>query len=106
LPVIRPFLKENADYICLIKPQFEAGREQVGKKGIVRDPAVHASVIRACLDAAAEDGYAVQGLDWSPIRGADGNIEFLCHLRNTESAEHTPDSLITAVVEAAHGGQP
>ena len=54
----------------------------------------------------SEDGYTVRGLDWSPIRGADGNIEFLCHLRNTESAEYTPDSLITAVVEAAHGGQP
>ena len=107
LPVIRPFLKEeDADFICLIKPQFEAGRGQVGKKGIVREPAIHFDVIRACLDAAQEDGYAVIGLDWSPIRGADGNIEFLCHLKKSESAEKTPDSVIAAVVEAAHGGQP
>ena len=60
----------------------------------------------ACLDAAQEDGYAVKGLDWSPIRGADGNIEFLCHLKKSEAAEKTPDSVIAAVVEAAHGGQP
>ena len=106
LPVIRPFLKEDADFICLIKPQFEAGRGQVGKKGIVREPAIHFDVIRACLDAAQEDGYAVKGLDCSPIRGADGNIEFLCHLKKSESAEKTPDSVIAAVVEAAHGGQP
>ena len=106
LPVIRPFLKEDADFICLIKPQFEAGRGQVGKKGIVREPAIHFDVIRACLDAAQEDGYAVKGLDWSPIRGADGNIEFLCHLKKSEAAEKTPDSVIAAVVEAAHGGQP
>ena len=105
LPVIRPFLREGADFLCLIKPQFEAGREQVGKKGIIRDPAVHAEVLRLCLDAAVRDGYSVLGLDYSPIRGADGNIEFLCHLKNTETAETVPDSVIAALVEAAHGGQ-
>ena len=106
LPVIRPFLREGADFLCLIKPQFEAGREQVGKKGIIRDPAVHAEVLRLCLDAAVRDGYSVLGLDYSPIRGADGNIEFLCHLKNTETAETGPESVIAALVEAAHGGQP
>lgn len=106
LPCVRPFLRENADFICLIKPQFEAGREQVGKKGIVRDPSVHAGVIRLCLDAAVRDGYSVAGLDYSPIRGADGNIEFLCHLKNTETTESVPDSVIAALVGAAHGGQP
>ena len=105
LPVIRPFLREDADFLCLIKPQFEAGCEQVGKKGIVRDPAVHADVIRLCLDAAVQDGYAVLGLDYSPIRGADGNTEFLCHLKKSETASEIPDSMIAAVVEAAHGGQ-
>ena len=105
LPVIRPFLREGADFLCLIKPQFEAGREQVGKKGIIRDPAVHTEVLRLCLDAAVRDGYSVLGLDYSPIRGADGNIEFLCHLKNTETAETVPDSVIAALVEAAHGGQ-
>ena len=105
LPVIKTFLKEDADFICLIKPQFEAGREQVGKKGIVRDPAVHRDVIRSCLEAAVRDGYTVAGLDWSPIRGTDGNIEFLCHLKNAETAEEMTDMNIPAVVEAAHGGK-
>ncbi|MBQ9663281.1 MAG: TlyA family RNA methyltransferase [Oscillospiraceae bacterium] len=103
LPVIRQFLKPGADYICLIKPQFEAGREQVGKKGVVRDPDVHRSVIQTCLDSAREDGYSVMGLDFSPIRGPEGNIEFLCHLVNEKRAE--PEIKIAAVVEAAHRGK-
>ncbi|MCR5090195.1 MAG: TlyA family RNA methyltransferase [Oscillospiraceae bacterium] len=102
LPVIREFLKPGADYICLIKPQFEAGREQVGKKGVVRDPAVHCQVIRACLDAAVEMGYSVRGLDFSPIRGPEGNLEFLCHLVNTEGEGIQPD--VDGVVTAAHSG--
>ena len=103
LPVIRQFLKPGADYICLIKPQFEAGREQVGKKGVVRDAAVHRSVIETCLNAAREAGYSVMGLDWSPIRGPEGNIEFLTWLVNAQREEPVLD--ISAVVEAAHGGE-
>ena len=103
LPVIRQFLKPGADYICLIKPQFEAGREQVGKKGVVRDVAVHRSVIESCLNAAREAGYSVMGLDWSPIRGPEGNIEFLTWLVNERREE--PELDISAVVEAAHGGK-
>ena len=103
LPVIRQFLKPGADYICLIKPQFEAGREQVGKKGVVRDAAVHRSVIETCLNAAREAGYSVMGLDWSPIRGPEGNIEFLAWLVNAQREEPVLD--ISAVVEAAHGGK-
>ena len=102
LPVIRCFLKNGADFICLIKPQFEAGREQVGKKGVVRDASVHERVIAECLDAAKKDGYSVAGLDYSPIRGPEGNIEFLCHLKNELSPGIEPD--IAAVVNAAHGG--
>ena len=100
LPVIRPFLKTSADYICLIKPQFEAGREQVGKKGVVRDPAIHREVIAQCLKAAEECGYSVRGLDYSPIRGPEGNIEFLCHLNQESEGSIRPD--IDAVVTAAH----
>ena len=100
LPVVRGFLKPGADYICLIKPQFEAGREQVGKKGVVRDPAVHRDVIAQCLQAAVECGYSVQGLDYSPIRGPEGNIEFLCHLNQQSGCSIRPD--IEAVVAAAH----
>ncbi len=102
LPVVRSFLKPDADYLCLIKPQFEAGREQVGKKGIVRDPAVHRDVIENCFSAAREAGYSVMGLDSSPIRGQEGNIEFLLWLVNSVREEPLLD--IDAVVEAAHGG--
>ncbi len=100
LPVIRPFLKTGADYICLIKPQFEAGREQVGKKGVVRDPVIHREVIAQCLQAAEECGYSVRGLDYSPVRGPEGNIEFLCHLNQESEGSIRPD--IDAVVTAAH----
>lgn len=82
LPAVKPFLEDGADFICLIKPQFEAGRSQVGKKGVVRDPAVHERVIEECLESAVNDGYTVHGLDYSPIRGPEGNIEFLCYLKN------------------------
>ena len=103
LPAIRIFLKPGADYICLIKPQFEAGRDQVGKKGVVRDPKVHRTVIATCLESAREAGYSVKGLDYSPIRGPEGNIEFLAWLVNAETDEPVLD--IDAVVEAAHGGR-
>ena len=102
LPVIKQFLKPGSDFICLIKPQFEAGREQVGKKGVVRDPAVHCSVIETCLSAARELGYSVMGLDYSPIRGPEGNIEFLCYLVNAAMEE--PNLDITSVVSDAHRG--
>ena len=103
LPVVRRFLIPGADYICLIKPQFEAGREQVGKKGVVRDPEVHRTVIETCLASARETGYSVMGLDYSPIRGPEGNIEFLTWLVNAERDEPVLD--IDAVVNAAHGGK-
>lgn len=102
LPVIQSFLKQGADFICLIKPQFEAGRDQVGKNGVVRDPAVHARVICDCLAASREMGYSVMGLDFSPIRGPEGNIEFLVHLKNGCFSAPEPD--VEAVVSAAHGG--
>ena len=100
LPVVKKLLKENADYICLIKPQFEAGREQVGKKGVVRDPAVHCQVITSVLDAARSFGYSVQGLDYSPITGPEGNIEFICYLKNGQFPE--PEINIEQIVRSAH----
>ena len=102
LPVIRSFLVPGADFICLIKPQFEAGREQIGKKGVVRDPAIHVQVIRDCLEASRQSDFSVMGLDYSPIRGPEGNIEFLAHLKLGQFEE--PDLDIEAVVCTAHGG--
>ena len=103
LPVVRSFLKPGADFICLIKPQFEAGRQQVGKKGVVRDARVHCSVIESCLESARMAGYSVLGLDWSPIRGPEGNIEFLAWLRNAKMPE--PEMDINMIVDAAHRGK-
>ncbi len=100
LPVVKQFLKPNADFICLIKPQFEAGREEVGKKGVVRDAAVHKTVIDNCMASARAAGYSVLGLDFSPIRGPEGNIEFLCYLKNALISAPDPDT--SAVVAAAH----
>ena len=104
LPAVVQLLKPGADLICLIKPQFEAGREEVGKKGVVRDPNIHRQVIEACLSSARDCGYCVMGLDYSPIRGPEGNIEFLCWLKNTNAEE--PQLDIEAVVDAAHKEKP
>lgn len=76
----RNLLRAGAQMVCLIKPQFEAGREKVGKKGVVRDPAVHGEVIHKVIDFASSIGFAVQHLEYSPIRGPEGNIEYLVHI--------------------------
>ncbi len=76
----RSLLKAGGQMVCLIKPQFEAGREKVGRKGVVREPAVHEEVIGKVLDYACLLGFEVRGLDYSPVRGPEGNIEYLMHL--------------------------
>lgn len=100
LPAVKELLKPGADYICLIKPQFEAGREEVGKKGVVRDPAVHEEVVRGILEFAPSIGFSVMGLDFSPIRGPEGNIEYICWLKNGEFESEPVDP--AAVVRASH----
>ena len=103
LPAVRPLLAENARAVCLIKPQFEAGREKVGKKGVVRDPAVHQEVIEKILSFALENGYSVLGLTFSPVKGPEGNIEYLAYLQRSDAptqAETVPQA--RQVVEASH----
>lgn len=100
LPAVKQLLRENADIICLIKPQFEAGREEVGKKGVVRDTKVHEAVIHSILDFAPTIGLSVQGLDFSPIKGPEGNIEYICHMKNY--AEASAEFDVAAIVEASH----
>ena len=80
LPVIRTLLKPEGQVLCLIKPQFEAGREKVGKKGVVRDPAVHLEVLQAFCALAHSLDFVICNLTFSPVRGPEGNIEFLGHL--------------------------
>ena len=100
LPVARELLSENAEAVCLIKPQFEAGREKVGKKGVVRDPQVHIEVVRGIYDFVLQNGFDVLNLDYSPIKGPEGNIEYLIHLRKSDEpksyTEVTPEQLVAS----------
>src|SRR3954468_6457521 len=81
LPVLKTLLVPNSDIVALVKPQFEAGREQVGKKGIIRDEKVHLQVVNKIVDFSIEQGFNVVNLSFSPITGGDGNIEYLLHLK-------------------------
>lgn len=102
IPAVSALLKDGADYICLIKPQFEAGREEVGKKGVVRDPAVHLSVIRSFMEFAETTEFTMMGLDHSPIKGPEGNIEYLAWLKK---GRYDPPALSPEqVVAASHAG--
>ena len=100
LPAVHKILKPEGFVVALIKPQFEAGKDKVGKKGVVRDPAVHAEVLREFLRYAPECGFGVRGLDFSPIRGPEGNIEYLAWLK--KGAESIPEPDIDALVAASH----
>ncbi len=89
----RALLKPDGEMVCLIKPQFEAGREKVGKKGVVRDESVHEEVIRKIMDFADYLGFDILHLDYSPIKGPEGNIEYLLHIRkNPERMQQTQDA--------------
>ena len=99
----KALLKENAEMVCLIKPQFEAGREKVGKKGVVRDRSVHLEVIEKVLAFARELGFSVLHLSFSPIKGPEGNIEYLVHLKNDQQATCGEQVAPEQVVAAAHG---
>ena len=101
LPVIRTFLKENTGQVlCLIKPQFEAGKEKVGKKGVVRDPAVHKEVLDDFVALTKEINFKILGLTFSPVKGPEGNIEFLAHLTLADVEGIEPDTEL--VVSQAH----
>ena len=99
-PALYGLLREGGEIACLIKPQFEAGREKVGKKGVVRDPAVHLEVLEHFLIHAKENHFTVLGITYSPIRGPEGNIEYLGFLRKSEEPDAAVDLL--AIVEASH----
>ena len=100
LPAVANVLKDGGYVASLVKPQFEAGREKVGKKGVVRDPAVHKEVLEHYLEHAREVGFGVLGLTYSPIRGPEGNIEYLGFLQ--KGAETTAAFDLDALVEESH----
>ncbi len=103
LPAIRPLLAVDGRAVCLIKPQFEAGRDKVGKKGVVRDKGVHREVIEKILDFALQNGFSVLGLTYSPVKGPEGNIEYLIYLQRSDIPQ-TASTVPSAeqVVEASH----
>ncbi len=100
LPVIKSLLKPTGQVVCLIKPQFEAGREKVGKKGVVRDKATHREVLDGFVALAGELGFQILGLTYSPVKGPEGNIEFLGHLTLEQRDGIRPDTAL--LVEQAH----
>ncbi len=102
LPVLRPLLKDGANAVCLIKPQFEAGRENVGKNGVVRERSVHIAVINKIMDFALLNGFSFLGLDFSPVKGPKGNIEYLCLLKKNDNAENLCGKTAEAVVDESY----
>ena len=100
LPALRPLLREEGQVVCLVKPQFEAGREKIGKKGVVRDPEVHLEVLEQFLRHAEESGFFVKDMTYSPVRGPEGNIEYLGHLMIRQQAPYRGD--LKALVEESH----
>ena len=100
LPTIKTLLRENGQVLCLIKPQFEAGKEKVGKKGVIREPEIHKEVLDDFVALAAELNFTILGLTFSPVKGPEGNIEFLGHLTLEELPGIMPDT--AKIVEEAH----
>jgi 23S rRNA (cytidine1920-2'-O)/16S rRNA (cytidine1409-2'-O)-methyltransferase len=105
LPVLKTLLVAGSDIVALVKPQFEAGREQVGKKGIIRDKRIHLEVINKIINLSVNEGYIVKDLSFSPITGGNGNIEFLLHLRwedNQKTGENQLSMSPESIVEESH----
>ncbi|MCT4621569.1 MAG: TlyA family RNA methyltransferase [Marinisporobacter sp.] len=103
LPVVKKLVKENGEVVCLIKPQFEAGREKVGKKGVVRDIRVHEEVIHKIVSFALASGFTLRGLSFSPIKGPEGNIEYLAYLINKETEDEIDlENMVQDIVSNSH----
>ena len=100
LPAVRPLIRAGGQAVCLVKPQFEAGKDKVGKKGVVRDPAVHLEVLEHFLVHAAEAGFAVKDITFSPIKGPEGNIEYLGYLEAGGADTYQGD--LKELVERSH----
>ena len=102
LGAVGALLKPEGEMVCLVKPQFEAGREQIGKNGIIKDPKIHLAVLEKVAAFAGTHGFAVMGVDYSPIQGGHGNIEFLMYLEKKEEKTKPTTKQLEAVVELAH----
>lgn len=107
LPKLHTLLENGGKAVCLIKPQFEAGKENVGKKGVVRDKSVHIAVIEKIVSLVSENGFSLLGLDYSPIKGPEGNIEYLCYIEKNGQPENkcgvTAEEIVEKSYEALKG---
>ena len=105
LPVVKTLLKPTGQVLCLIKPQFEAGKDKVGKKGVVRDPAVHEEVLQNFISLAKSLDFTIRNLTFSPVKGPEGNIEFLAHLsmQPGEDSYLAPGDLVAQAHAALKG---
>ena len=102
-PALMPLLKKKGECVCLVKPQFEAGKEKVGKKGVVREKSTHIEVIENVIRYASNNGFSVLNLDFSPVKGPEGNIEYLLYIKKTDNAVCAVDSeMIKNIVEQSH----
>lgn len=101
LPAVKELLTENGEIVCLIKPQFEAGREKVGKKGVVRELSTHIEVVQMIVDYVRNNGFRTLDLSYSPIKGPEGNIEYLLYMTKDESRENAEFD-IKALVSESH----
>lgn len=107
IPVMRTLLRDGGRAVCLIKPQFEAGKENVGKKGVVRDKNVHIAVIEKIINLVKENKFSLLGLDFSPIKGPEGNIEYLCYIQKTDDviiSEYNAEDVVNASYVALKEG--
>lgn len=107
IPVMRNLLKNDGKAVCLIKPQFEAGKENVGKKGVVRDKSVHIAVIEKIINIVKENNFSLLGLDFSPIKGPEGNIEYLCYIQKSDTplvSEYSANDVVEESYKVLKGG--
>ena len=102
LPVLRTFLKDDATAVCLIKPQFEAGKDKVGKKGVVRDKSVHVEVVERISGIMVNLGFKVIGIDFSPIKGPEGNIEYLAYIKKSDQPSYDLEVSPQEIVNLSH----
>ena len=100
LPALRPLMKESGQGVCLVKPQFEAGKDKVGKKGVVRDAGIHLEVLEHFLEHARQADFSVKDITFSPIKGPEGNIEYLGYLQVGAASDYEGD--LKALVEQSH----
>lgn len=102
LPVMHTLLRNGGQSVCLIKPQFEAGKENIGKKGVVRDKSVHENVVENITNFAVQNGFKVIGVDFSPIKGPEGNIEYLMYIEKCDEGEMLWEGSVHELVELSH----